>query len=79
VTDAIASALAESACDEAERLIFEDNSHTPRFSPGYGDLPLEIQKPLLSFLDAEKTVGITLSSSLLMTPTKSITAIAGIK
>jgi hypothetical protein len=79
VTDAIASALAESACDEAEKLIFEDNSHTPRFSPGYGDLPLEIQKPLLSFLDAEKTVGITLSSSLLMTPTKSITAIAGIK
>lgn len=78
VTDAIASALAETACDEAEKLIFEGKAHTPRFSPGYGDLPLEIQKPLLSFLDAEKTVGITLSSSLLMTPTKSITAIAGI-
>ena len=79
VTNAIASALAESACDEAEKLIFEGKEHTPRFSPGYGDLPLETQKPLLSFLDAEKTVGITLSSSLLMTPTKSITAIAGIK
>ncbi len=78
VTDAIASALAESACDEAEKLIFDGLSHAPRFSPGYGDLPLETQKPLLSFLDAEKTVGITLSPSLLMTPTKSITAIAGI-
>ena len=78
VTDAIASALAETACDEAEKLIFGGKGHTPRFSPGYGDLPLELQKPLLSFLNAEKTVGITLSPSLLMTPTKSITAIAGI-
>ena len=78
VTDAIASALAEAACDEAEKLIFDGLSHAPRFSPGYGDLPLETQKPLLPFLDAEKTVGITLSSSCLMTPTKSITAIAGI-
>ena len=78
VTDAIASALSETACDEAEKLIFDGLSHAPRFSPGYGDLPLELQKPLLNFLDAEKTVGITLSPSLLMTPTKSITAIAGI-
>lgn len=78
VTDAIASALSETACDEAEKLIFGGLTHAPRFSPGYGDLPLETQKPLLNFLDAEKTVGITLSSSLLMTPTKSITAIAGI-
>lgn len=78
VTDAIASALSETACDEAEKLIFDGLLHAPRFSPGYGDLPLELQKPLLNFLDAEKTVGITLSPSLLMTPTKSITAIAGI-
>lgn len=78
VTDAVASALAETACDEAEKLILGALPHTPRFSPGYGDLPLEIQKPLLQFLDAEKTVGITLSPSYLMTPTKSITAIAGI-
>ncbi len=79
ITDAVASALAETACDEAEKRILDGQAHTPRFSPGYGDLPLEIQKPLLSFLDAERTVGITLSSSLLMTPTKSITAIAGIE
>lgn len=78
ISDAIASALSETACDEAEKVIFEGIPHAPRFSPGYGDLTLDIQKPLLQFLDAEKTVGITLSSTLLMTPTKSITAIAGI-
>ena len=78
ITDAIASALAETACDEAEKIIFKGTPHAPRFSVGYGDLALETQGPLLQFPDAEKTLGITLTSSLLMTPTKSITAIAGI-
>ena len=49
-----------------------------RFSPGYGDLPLDIQPQLLSVLDAQRRLGITLSASLLMTPTKSITAVTGL-
>lgn len=78
VTDAIASAMAESLCNTVERLILNGIPHRPRFSPGYGDLPLDIQAPLLSFLNAEKTAGITLSSALLMSPSKSITTIVGI-
>lgn len=46
-----------------------------RFSPGYGDLPLEVQPQLLATLDAQRRLGITLSASLLMTPTKSVTAV----
>lgn len=49
-----------------------------RFSPGYGDLPLALQSRLLPLLDAGRTLGITLGSSLLMSPTKSVTAIIGI-
>ena len=49
-----------------------------RFSPGYGDLPLTLQSRLLPLLDAGRTLGITLGSSLLMSPTKSVTAIIGI-
>lgn len=49
-----------------------------RFSPGYGDLPLDIQRHLLPLLDAERTLGITLGSSLLMSPSKSVTAIIGL-
>lgn len=78
ITDAIASAMAESLCDRVEKLVLNNAPHRPRFSPGYGDLPLDIQAPLLSFLNAEKTAGITLSKSLLMSPSKSITAIIGI-
>ncbi len=79
ITDAVASALAEAACDEAERLIKCELPCRPRFSPGYGDLPLEIQPDVLRLLSAEKLLGITINKSLLMTPTKSITAIMGIK
>ena len=51
----------------------------PRFSPGYGDLPLETQRALFALLSPEKHVGITLTRELLMSPTKSVTAIAGIE
>ena len=50
-----------------------------RFSPGYGDLPIEVQKEFLPLLDAERRLGIILSDSYLMTPSKSVTAIIGIE
>lgn len=50
----------------------------PRFSPGYGDLPLEIQRDLFAVLDCPKQIGLTLNDSLLMSPSKSVTAIIGI-
>ena len=49
-----------------------------RFSPGYGDLPIEVQKDFLPLLDAERRLGITLSESCLMAPSKSVTAIIGV-
>ena len=78
ITDALASALADAACDEAEREIRGALNCTKRYSPGYGDLPLNLQEPLLQFLQGQK-LGITLTKNLLMVPTKSITAIMGIK
>lgn len=49
-----------------------------RFSPGYGDLPLDVQATLLAVLDATRRLGITLTDGNLMAPTKSVTAIIGI-
>lgn len=49
----------------------------PRFSPGYGDFPLEMQPLFLDVLKAEKTTGITLTDALLMMPSKSVTAVIG--
>ncbi|NLC44698.1 MAG: Vitamin B12 dependent methionine synthase activation subunit, partial [Clostridiales bacterium] len=50
----------------------------PRFSPGYGDLPLEIQGPLLESLDAKQLIGVTLTNAYLMLPQKSVSAFVGI-
>ncbi len=51
----------------------------PRFSPGYGDLDLAYQRTLFALLDCPRTIGLTLTESLLMSPTKSVTAIVGLQ
>ncbi|MBO4449753.1 MAG: Vitamin B12 dependent methionine synthase activation subunit [Clostridiales bacterium] len=48
-----------------------------RFSPGYGDLALSHQKDWFRLLDVTKNTGIELTDSLLMVPTKSVTAVIG--
>lgn len=50
---------------------------TARFSPGYGDLPLDTQHALFRLLQPERNIGLCLNDSLLMSPTKSVTAIVG--
>ena len=50
-----------------------------RFSAGYGDLPLETQKEIFKLLSPQKNIGLTLGDSLLMSPTKSVTAFIGIE
>lgn len=79
VTDALASALAEAACDRAEADMKRAIPCYPRYSPGYGDLSLAVQPAVLARLNAEKLLGITLSSTNIMSPSKSITCIIGIQ
>ena len=81
IYDALGSALVETGCDEAERDIsarFPNQFLTDRFSPGYGDLPLELQPRLCAALDAGRRLGLTVSQSLLMNPVKSVTAVIGL-
>ena len=49
-----------------------------RFSPGYGDFSLTYQLDFDRILNMRNTLGITLNDALLMTPSKSITAVIGI-
>lgn len=49
-----------------------------RFSPGYGDLPLTVQKDIFAALACEKHLGLYLNDSLMMTPSKSVTAFLGL-
>ena len=50
----------------------------PRFSPGYSDLSLDVQKKLFDLLSLPKSCGLTLTESLIMRPSKSVTAFVGL-
>ncbi len=79
IIDALASSAIENWCDSAElTLTKKDKLHCSRFSAGYGDFPLSYQKDFIQYLDTARKIGVTLSNSLLMTPTKSVTAVIGI-
>ena len=79
--DCICSAAIEQVCDRAEEEIFAAHPvpyRTWRFSPGYGDLPITLQRPLLLSLNAQRRIGLTVTDSSLLIPSKSVTAIIGI-
>ena len=81
--DAACSAYAEYMADVCQNEVAEAAARCGlqvrgRFSPGYGDLPLQVQPGLLAALDAGRRLGITLTDSLLMIPRKSITAIVAL-
>ena len=79
--DACGSAYVEAGCDEAEKEIAARHPGlylTDRFSPGYGDLPLETQPALLRALDAEKRLGVYATESCLINPMKTVTAAIGL-
>ena len=81
ILDACGNVLVEEACDLLEQEIHQQASDlylTDRFSPGYGDLPLSLQPGILRALDATRQAGVYLTESLLMNPSKTVTAILGL-
>lgn len=79
ICDALASSMAEAAAEKAEEIIKGNLDCRPRFSPGFGDLSLELQPRILELLNAWRLLGITTNKTFLMSPGKSVTAIVGIK
>ena len=76
---AIGAERAEALCD----LFYADIKKQyvnvkPRISPGYGDMPLEMQREVFSLLDCPRKIGLTLNDSMLMSPSKSVTAFIGV-
>ena len=80
ILTAIGNERIESLCDIFCKEIKEEGlKTTSRFSAGYGDLELDTQKDLFRILQCHKNIGLTLNDSLIMSPTKSVTAIIGLK
>ncbi|MBQ4315976.1 MAG: Vitamin B12 dependent methionine synthase activation subunit [Oscillospiraceae bacterium] len=77
---ALGTERVESLCNIFCKNFEEENNVVlkPRFSPGYGDLSLDTQKDIFSVLNCPKNIGVYLNDSLLMSPSKSVTAFAGI-
>ena len=83
IFDAIGTAYIEGLADECEEKIlapflaggFFSNF---RFSAGYGDLSITLQKDIITCLDAPKKIGLTVTDSGILLPQKSITAFIGV-
>ena len=83
ILQAIGAAAIEAWMDETEgeirRELEDGEALVPRYSPGYGDYPLAEQRRLLSLLDASRRIGVSLTDSLLMVPSKSVSAVIGVR
>lgn len=69
-------ALCDAFCRELEMQLGE--ALGSRFSPGYGDLPIQCQETVFDLLDCPRQIGVSLNESLLMLPSKSVTAFVGV-
>lgn len=77
--EAVGTTLIEDTCDKANEEIetLEKNTKS-RFSCGYGDLPISIQPKIIEILNANRAIGLTCTSTNIMIPRKSVTAIIGV-
>ena len=69
--DVFCASINSELCKDGKRL-------TTRVSPGYGDISLELQRDIFAVLDCPRKIGLTLDESLLMSPSKSVTALCGV-
>lgn len=83
VMQACAAAMLEEYLDEwqenlADKMRNDGYYLRPRFSPGYGDFSILHQGDILRMLDSAKKIGLTMTDSSMLTPTKSVTAVIGL-
>jgi hypothetical protein len=80
ILDAVGSEAVEVLTDAAQESITQQAGPyraTPRFSPGYGDWPLQTNKAILKLL-AARTLGVKVSSKYMLKPQKTVTGIWGL-
>ena len=83
ILQACAAAMVESYCDECSEVLSKEAAARglylrPRYSPGYGDFAIIHQPGLLGLLDCQKKIGLTVTDSCMLAPSKSVTAIIGL-
>ena len=71
-------ALCDMFCDDIKKE-YSDCENMSRFSPGYGDFDIGFQKEIFKLLNCPKNIGLSLCDSFIMSPSKSVSAIIGLK
>lgn len=80
VLQACLASKIEEVCDSLEDTLKAEGMHLrQRYSPGYFDLDITENKKVFELLDLTKRIGLTLTDTCQMVPTKSVTAIIGIE
>lgn len=84
IFDACATTAVESLCDDVQEEIEAKAKDmgleiTTRFSPGYGDFSINIQKEIAGALKTYEKIGLGVNENSLMVPRKSVTAIIGMQ
>ncbi len=79
VCDALVEDFADRYCDKIKKDLLKHELFTnTRFSPGYGDFPIEKQKEIVEIISTQKNIGLSVTDSFTLLPRKSITAIIGV-
>lgn len=80
VLQACLASKIEEVCDSLEEeLRAQGLALRCRYSPGYYDLDIKENKKLFELMDITKRIGLTLTDTCQMVPTKSVTAFIGIE
>ncbi len=78
VAQAVGTVMIEEWCNVLVERLKENRFLRPRFSPGYGDFSIEFQKNIFDMLDCPRKIGVSLTESLMMVPSKSVSGIIGV-
>ena len=83
IIDACATAAIEEFCDilqqDIKLKLGEQKKYiTIRYSPGYGDLSINVNEDIINLLGASNKIGLTMTKDKIMIPRKSVIAIIGI-
>lgn len=83
IFDCVCTQKIEETADECELEIKEYAKQNGfftnfRYSPGYGDFPIQVQRALICALECEKRIGLSVTDNFLMIPRKSVSAVIGL-
>ena len=73
--DAVEKVMDELEARMRKEVEQEGRKLSPRWSPGYGGRPLALSREILAKLDATKRIGVSITETDLLVPSKSVTAV----